>query len=439
MNALPLTRRTLVGGALAGSALAMAGCAPAAAPPLPSANSTEMIGKKELTVYAWTNGPTIDANFKKSVELFNSEFSGKFTAKINFLPYDQYWQKIQLQYAASQPFDMYYWDVQAYAHYKKDLLQNVQPAVDGTDMADPAKYPVDLFKPWRFDETNLYAIPENIQSMALFYNKTHFDKVGLAYPDATWTWDKVLEAAAALQVKSGDKVSRWGLDIGDLGVWWGLQTLAWSAGTSFFDKPLEPTAFQMTDPKVVEAMRFVQDLMWVKNIAPRPEQRDANNQAGGFAGGVVSMMPGGTWNITSYQQMKDEWDMAPLPLYQGKSVMPYFLGGWVIPKQSAALSAAQAFATWRATTFQDQMAADHDWIPVQNTARTSAKMLDGMPAGFKDAMAALPTAQIGDIYHANSQKILNEVYNPAFEELFRNKLTPDEVAAKIQTGATAML
>ena len=138
MNPLPLTRRTLLGGALAGSALAMAGCAPAAAPPLPSANSTEVIGKKELTVYAWTNGPTIDANFKKSIELFNTEFSGKFTAKINFLPYDQYWQKIQLQYAASQPFDMYYWDVQAYAHYKKDLLQNVQPAVDGTAMADAA-------------------------------------------------------------------------------------------------------------------------------------------------------------------------------------------------------------------------------------------------------------------------------------------------------------
>ena len=439
MNPLPLTRRTLLGEALAGSALAMAGCAPAAAPSLPAATSTEVLGKKELTVYAWTTGPTIDANFKKSIELFNTEFSGKFTAKINFLPYDQYWQKIQLQYAASQPFDMYYWDVQAYAHYKKDLLQNVQPAVEGTDMSDPAKYPVDLYKPWRFDETNLYAIPENIQSMALFYNKTHFDKAGLAYPDATWTWDKVLEAAAALQQKDGSKVTRWGLDIGDLGVWWGLQTLAWSAGTSFFDKPLEPTAFQMTDPKVVEAMRFVQDLMWVKNIAPRPDERDANNQAGGFAGGVVSMMPGGTWNITSYQQMKDGWDMAPLPLYQGKSVMPYFLGGWVIPAKSAAISAAQAFATWRATTFQDQMAADHDWIPLQNSARTSAKMLDGMPKGFESAMQALPSAQIGDVYHANSQKMLNEVYSPAFEELFRNKLTPDEVSAKIQQGATALL
>ncbi|MGC3992658.1 MAG: extracellular solute-binding protein [Propionicimonas sp.] len=442
MNPVPLTRRTLLGGALAGSALALAGCSsPTAAPTsaAPAPTSTEIVGKTDLTVYAWTNGTTIDENFKKSVEMFNDEFSGKFTAKINFLPYDQYWQKIQLQYAANQPFDMYYWDVQAYAHYKKGLLENLEGVVSASELADGSKYPVDLFAPWRFDGTNLYAIPENIQSMALFYNKSHFDEVGLSYPDATWTWDQVQDAATKLQKKSGDKVTRWGLDIGDLGVWWGIQTLAWSAGTAFFDKPLEPTAFQMTDPKVVEALSFVQGLMWQSHIAPQPTERDANNQAGGFAGGIVSMMPGGTWNITSYQQMKDGWGMAPLPLYQGKSVMPYWLGGWVIPKQSQALTAAETFAIWRATKFQDQMASDHDWIPVQNAARTSDAMLKGMPDGFKEAMAALPSAQIGDLYTENSQKILNEVFGPALDDLFQNKATAQDTASKIQDDATSLL
>lgn len=441
MSSSPFSRRTLLGGALAGSALALAGCSPSSSStsPAPAPTSTEVIGKSDLTVYAWTNGTAIDQNFKKSVEAFNKEYSGKFTAKINFLPYDQYWQKIQLQYAANQPFDMYYWDVQAYAHYKKGLLANLQGAVDASELADASKYPLDLFKPWKFDDANLYGIPENIQSMALFYNKAHFDAAGIAYPDATWTWDKVVETAAALTKKSGDKVTQWGLDIGDLGVWWGIQTLAWSAGTAFFDKPLEPTAFQLNDPKVVEAFAFVQDLMWAKHVAPRPDERDANNQAGGFAGGVISMAPGGTWNITSYQQMKDGWGMAPLPLYQGKSVMPYWLGGWVIPKESAALTAAETFALWRATKFQDQMAADHDWIPVQNAARESDAMLKGMPDGFKDAMAGITSAQIGDLYTSNSQKILDQVFSPNLDQLFRNKQTPQDTASKMQEAATALL
>jgi glycine/D-amino acid oxidase-like deaminating enzyme len=52
-------------------------------------------------------------------------------------------------------------------------VQDVQPAVSASALADAAKYPVDLFNPWRFDGTNLYGIPENIQSMSLFYNKKH--------------------------------------------------------------------------------------------------------------------------------------------------------------------------------------------------------------------------------------------------------------------------
>ena len=131
--------------------------------------------------------------------------------------------------------------------------------------------------------------------------------------------------------------------------------------------------------------------------------------------------------------------MAPLPLYQGNSTAPYWLGGWVVPAKSGALSAAQAFATWSATKFQPTMAANHDWIPLQNASRGSSEMLDGMPDGFADAMENLPNARIGDIYTANMQQIFNEVFGPNFDQLFRNKLTPTEAAQKMQDGASKLL
>jgi multiple sugar transport system substrate-binding protein len=438
----PLSRRTLLGGLAAGSAATLLGCtnSPSGSTPAPAPTSTEVVGRTNVDIFAWTNGPTIDNNFKKRVALFNKEFSGKFTAKINFLPYDQYWQKIQLQYAAQKPFDIYYWDVQAYGHYKKNLIFNEQPVIDNTPMVDNAKYPTALYDPWRFDNKNLFCIPENIQSMALFYNKTHFNDAGLDYPDATWTWDKMIETAPKLQKTSGSKVTRWGMDIGALGIWWGIQTLAWAAGTAFVDKPLEPTAFQMTDPKVVESMRFVQDMMWSKHVAPRPDERAGVAQNnGGFASGAYSMVADGTWNISAFQQMKDEWAMTSLPLYQGQSVAPYWLGGWVIPQKSGALSAAQTFATWSATTFQSHMAKDHDWIPIENAARASSDMLSGMPEGFAEAVKNLPSARIGDIYTKNFQQIANEVYTPNLDQLLNNKLTPEAAAQKMQDAATKLL
>lgn len=443
MTVPPLSRRALLGMLAAAGGASLVGCGasdePAAEAPVPGTG--EVLGNPEVTVYAWSNGPIIDNNFKKRVQMFNTEFKGKFSAKINFLPYDQYWQKIQLAYSARKPFDIYFWDVQAYAHYKKNLIVDNQAALDAAGMMDPEKYPVNLYEPWKFDGSKLYCIPENIQTLALYYNKDHFDEAGLAYPDGTWDWPKVFEAARTLQKGSGDKVTRWGVDVGTLDIWWGMQYLFWSAGSGLVDKVNEPSLFTVEDPRNIEAMKFVQDAMWAPDhVSPNPRQRAAQEQgAGGFAGGGTSMTMGGTWNIAGYKEMKSNWAMAPLPLWKGENITPYYLGGWVIPKQSAAITAAQTFATWSATTFQTQMAKDHDWIPLQNAARTSKEMISGMPEGFEAAMEAIPKARIGDIYTTNMQQIFNQVFVPAVEELINNRATPEATAARMQKEATALL
>lgn len=436
-----LSRRALLGGLAAGSTAALFGCSGSSgSKPEMAPTGSKIVGKTNVDIYVWSNGPAIDNNFKKRVQMFNQQHAGKFSAKINFLPYDQFWQKVDLQYAAHKPFDIYYWDVQAYAQYKKNLIFDEQPVINRTPMVDPAKYPVKLYDPWKFDGKDLFVIPENLQTMMFYYNKTHFDQAGLSYPDPTWTWDKVIQTAPKLQQSSGGKVTRWGLNIGTLGIWWGIQTLSWAAGTAWVDKPLEPTKFLLTDPRNVETFRYVQDMMWKDHVAPRPaEQAAVTQNNGGFASGAYSMMPDGSWSISSYQQMKDDWGVTAIPLYQGKSIAPYWLGGWVIPRESAALTAAQTFAIWSATTFQSQMAKDHDWIPLQNAARTSSDMLKGMPAGFAEATKNIDTARIGDIYTTNEQQMYNEVFSTTMGQLLNNKMTPEAAAQKIQAGATKLL
>lgn len=427
-----LSRRTLLGGLAAGSALAIAGC---------SSGGSKPTKNTSFQVYVWSNGPAVDANFRKRVQMFNKQFAGQFTATINFLPYDQFWQKVDLQYAAHKPWDIYYWDVQAYDQYKRGLLLNEQSVINKSDMEDPSKYLTKLYNPWKFDRKNLYVIPDNIQTVALFYNKTHFDEAGLAYPSPTWTYDRVIETARKLKKTSGSNVTRWGFDIGDVGNnWWGIQTLSWAAGTAFANRPLEPTKWLLTDPKNVAALKFIQDLMWAEHVAPRPDESAAiGQQNGGFQAGTFSMAPTGSWNIASYKQMTDKWAMTSLPLYEGQSIAPYWLGGWVIPKGTAAETAAQTFAIWSATTFQQQMAKDHDWIPLQNAARNSAAMLQGMPQGFAETMKALPNARIGDIYTQNMQQIISEPFGNNISQLLANKLTPQAAAQNMQDGATKLL
>ena len=50
-----------------------------------------------------------------------------------------------------------------------------------------------------------YEIPKDYDTIALWYNKTMFDAAGLSYPDATWTWDDLYNAAVKLTKKDGSQ------------------------------------------------------------------------------------------------------------------------------------------------------------------------------------------------------------------------------------------
>jgi multiple sugar transport system substrate-binding protein len=390
---------------------------------------------------AWSNGPAIDENFTRRAQAFNEAHQGEIEVDLQFLPYDQYWQKIDLAYASNQPYDIYYWDVQAYGHYKRGLLHNVQPQLQiSGDLIDSATYPVHLYEPWKFDGANLYGVPENIQTMVFFYNKDIFDKAGVKYPDDTWTWDDVVATAKQLTVREGDNVTQWGMDIGTLGVWWGLQTLSWAQGDAFFDKVIEPTKFNMQSEANIASLRFVQDLIWKERVAPNAEQRTSVGQdVGVFQSGQTAMIPDGSWSIAGFSSLPFNWDIAPLPKWGDKRVVPYWLGGWVIPKASKVTDAAFEYARWSATDFQPQMAKDHDWIPLNNAARESQDMLAGMPSGFKSSLATISDAQIGDLYHQNAQQILNEVLGPILGQVYENQLTPEDAAKQIDEKANELL
>lgn len=398
-------------------------------------------GPQTVRALMWSNGPLIDANFKKRAEAFNAANQGKTTIDLQLLPYDQYWSKIDLAYASKKPYDMYFWDVQAYGHYKAGLLANLQPFVDGApELMDKAQYPVELYNNWRFDGTNMYALPENLQTMALYYNRDIFDKAGIKPPDDTWTWQQMLDAAKQLTVAEGNNTTQWGMSLAGMGVWWGAQTLAWGKGGSFVDKPVEPTKSQMSAPPSVESLRFLQDLIWKDKVSPNSQQATAVSQdANIFLSGKVAMVADGSWLISSFQQAKFKWDMAPMPKWENTRIPPFWFGGWVIPKDSKVQDAGFSFARWSATDYQKQMAADHDWIPLRKDARESDAMKQGLPAGLQSVLTATEAARLGDIYHKNGQKIIGEVFGPTLDQLWNNKLTPEAAAKQIDDKANPLL
>ncbi len=444
-----LTRRQFLRhAALGGAALTagmLAACGSSPATPAGQASTTAPAQAPaepaKIRALMWSNGPVIDDNFKNRAQMFNEQFKGQYEVDLQLLPYDQYWPRIDLAYGSKTPYDLYYFDVQAYGHYKAGLLANLQPYFDiAPELSNADEYPVKLYDAWRFDGSNLYGNPENLQVLALYYNRDLFDAAGVPYPDETWTWDNVLDAATKLTRRDGDQTTQWGMDIGVMDIWWGAQTLAWAMGGGFFDKIVEPTRFQVSDPVNIKALTFLRDLIFVHKVAPTKTQRSATAQdIGIFQTGKVAMFFDGSWSISGFQDVPFKWDMAPLPRWQDTRASAYWFGGAVIPKDSKVIDASFAFTRWSASTYQPTMASKHDWIPIARSARESDEMYVGQPAGLRKVLDTIQDARLGDFYARNNQQIFSEVLLPTFDLMFTDELTPEEAAKKIDEEANALL
>jgi multiple sugar transport system substrate-binding protein len=426
-----LSRRRLIGTAAAGVAgAALAG---------PSAVTAAAQDATKVRALMWSNGPIIDGHFEDRVKAFNDAHDGKIEVNLEFLPYDQYWQKLQLAYASGDIYDVYFWDVQAYGHFKRDLLLNLQPMIDAAGALDPAAYPVELFEPWKLDGKDMYAMPENFQTIALYYNKALFDADGIEYPTDKWTYDDLVAAATTMTKRNGDRVNQWGMNLGNLAIWWGMQTLSWAKGDAFFDKVLEPTKFQFSNPKNVETLDFVRGLVNDQKVAPKPSVATQSADITGFASGRVGLVIDGSWSISGFAELPFEWGMTTIPLMEDNRVVPYFMGGWVIAKDSKVADGAFEWARWSSDEYQDEMAKEHDWIPVKTSSRESDATTEGLPDGYRPVIDALANAKIGDVYSDNTQQIWVEVFDPNITQLLEENLDAAEVAKTMDDKANALL
>lgn len=121
---------------------------------------------------------------------------------------------------------------------------------------------VDDFYPVLIDkmtyEGSLYGLPSDTDVRVLYYNKDHFEEVGLDPESPPTNWDELAEYAEQLTVwDSNGLVERMGFSpetgISDLH----FHTFAWTNGGEFWDEDGNPT---FTSPENLEALQWFKDM-----------------------------------------------------------------------------------------------------------------------------------------------------------------------------------
>jgi multiple sugar transport system substrate-binding protein len=138
---------------------------------------------------------------------------------------------------------------------------------------DVSKAEIDDFLPSQYhmfiDKGHQYALPKYVSGHVYFGNKALFRQAGLTFPTATTTWDQFAGMGATLTKKQGATYSQFALSSGMANLSGFLSQLVWSWGGEVVD-PKDNSICLLDQPPALDALQYVQDLIWKQHIAPQP-------------------------------------------------------------------------------------------------------------------------------------------------------------------------
>jgi ABC-type glycerol-3-phosphate transport system substrate-binding protein len=176
-----------------------------------------------------------------------------------------------------------------------------------------------------------YELPFDWNNMVMYYNTKMLEKEGVPPPRKEWTKDEFLALAQRLtkrSVSGEPEVFGFGF-----AVQYFSGTMPWmfANGTSILSDDL--TRSNLKDPRVLEVLQFLQDLVWKHKVSPKPPASHADIHSL-MAAGKIAMAGGGRWPVIQMTKAGfSDFDVQYFPRWR-EQVTEYGVGGFVIMRST---------------------------------------------------------------------------------------------------------
>lgn len=155
--------------------------------------------KKDVRIASYTVSEAWDAKVSEMIEAFNAE-STLATASIEFRPAEQYFDKLQTEYAGGQAPDITLVNSEWIgAGASRGMFTDLNPLYE-RDQIDLSDLWYDMVPEWGW-QGGMYGALLYAGGQAFYVNKGLLEAAGEAMPAADWTWDDLLASAQNLTDK----------------------------------------------------------------------------------------------------------------------------------------------------------------------------------------------------------------------------------------------
>ncbi len=184
----------------------------------------------------------------------------------------------------------------------------------------------------------LYGLPATFSDNVLYFNKDLFDATGIAYPDNSWDWNKLIEVGKQF-VKDTDGdgiVDQYGYGP----AWWPMYLFLYDTNVLTADG----TKCALTTPEGLQAIQAYVDLSTKHGITANAEAQASQGDYDRFIAGKLAMYDAGPWAVAPFNQniTSFTWDVAENPSGSVKGTFLYS-NAYAISSASANKDAAWEF------------------------------------------------------------------------------------------------
>lgn len=364
----------------------------------------------ELSISIW------DTNQEPGINEILADFTEEtgIKTKLTVVKWDEYWTMLEAGAQGGSLPDVFWMHSNESERYmSNDMLLDLTDKIAESDLIDPANYPEDIWGLYTHED-KYYAVPKDVDTIALWYNKTMFDEAELEYPTADWTWDDMFEAAKKLTKDDG---SQYGLALRNDNNQAGYYNMIYDNGGYVIND--DRTKSGWDDPKTIEAMEQVEEFIKA-GVMPSMETMSENGEDVLFQSGKVAMVLQGSWMLAAYRDNEytaENCDCVELPksATTDRRVSIYNGLGW-----AASASGSNTENAWKLIEYLGSEAAQKKQAELGVTMSaytgTSDAWADSADFNLKaylnmmDDMVIRPYSKSTVTWENEDNEILKEVY-----------------------------
>ncbi|MCM3267577.1 ABC transporter substrate-binding protein [Paenibacillus elgii] len=307
------------------SSMVLAGCAKEEAKPAPAGDAPKSGEPVTVTLAGWGSSPEEQDLLKQTIQEFETKHPN---VKVKYeVIADQYMDVIKTRLIGGEGPDVFYLDAfEAPALIEKGVIEPldsyVKPEFDVADFEEPL---LNAFKVGG----KTYGFPKDSSTLAMFYNKKHFEEAGITKPPTTW--EELQDAAKKLTKTEGGKTVRFGFGVApELAR---QMYMAQAFGGKVSD---DKGNAAYASPEALKGLQLVVDLHNKDKSSGEPKEVGAGWGGEMFGQGKASIVFEGNWAIpflnNNYKDL--QYATAELPTVNGKKGTMAFTVAYVMNKAS---------------------------------------------------------------------------------------------------------